>query len=1074
MHMQRPSRSPLTLALAAVFLSPAYGWAQQIIADGDEQHPAPGQYHTTEPVTPGDPAGHAFLALNGGRIQPTGAVDLITEGRNAHAAHAEGAGSHITLQGGSIVTSGAGAAGLSVAAGASLTAVGVAVETRGNSAYGLRIEGGSAHLEAVSILSSAHGVWLADGDLQMRGGSIALAGGSNSALRAMAGSATLTDVAMDLGGGSGTGVLASGASQVDLLGGRIVGTGFSNRALLAESGARVSLTGSVIDLQGGGTGLIARQGARVDADTLQITVAADGRIAEVHEAELSLRNSTLRAGTGIWMGERAQVTLDSVDLRTEQASVEVQGNGGAMTITGSRLESNTGSAIWMPRVAQLTLHDSEVLAHGAAQPAIDVRAGLVHVTRSSVRADGAFSPGIVAQDDGGGRPLVNVDASSIRTDGEGAAAAVAWSGGTLNIERSHLLTTGRDSPGVVSAGAGAMHLIDTHVRTEGEGSWAAIINDRGRLQVDGGSLISAWHGGVWVRSTRDTGFTLGNAGVVVGGNGIALALDAAVAGRFDVAVESGSYMWGDIVTTPEDADAGLVPQSQVHMRLDDAAVWLGTSNLVQTLTLARRSQWTLTGDANVGELEVRDSTVALSDGRGGFNTLTVAGDLHSEGATFLFNGALGDDSSAIDRLHVRGDTRGDASIIVKNIGGMGADTVDGIGVIDVDGASLATYALAGRAVGGSHEYFLFQGGLTDPNDGNWYLRSQLGDRCELVPTAPGCEVAPGPGPDPGEGGEGGGEGGGGVGPILPPPVLRPEAGAYLANQSAAVNMFGHRLHDRGGALSPQGERHAWARVGRSHADFSAVGGQLSVDGNTSVLQIGSDVLRRGDVSFGVMLGNGRADSSVVSALTGYSAKGRVRGTAVGVYGTWLQQGDAGIGAYVDANLQYGRFDNRVQGVGLEAENYDSHMASVALEGGYTFNVWHGAASTLYVQPQLQLNYVDFHSDRHVETNGTVIDRADAGGLSGRVGVRVFGHCTGVDSILQPYAAMNWLRGSGHSRVDFNQDVLGADVPRNRYEVQAGAELKLGQRWGAWGGMTVQRGDHGYRNVGGQLGVRMAW
>ncbi|MEF9879470.1 MAG: autotransporter outer membrane beta-barrel domain-containing protein [Clostridia bacterium] len=41
-------------------------------------------------------------------------------------------------------------------------------------------------------------------------------------------------------------------------------------------------------------------------------------------------------------------------------------------------------------------------------------------------------------------------------------------------------------------------------------------------------------------------------------------------------------------------------------------------------------------------------------------------------------------------------------------------------------------------------------------------------------------------------------------------------------------------------------------------------------------------------------------------------------------------------------------------------------------------------------------------------------------------------------------------------------------------MQAGAELKLGQRWGAWGGLSAQRGDHGYRNVGGQVGVRMAW
>ncbi|MCU1124443.1 autotransporter outer membrane beta-barrel domain-containing protein, partial [Stenotrophomonas maltophilia] len=131
-------------------------------------------------------------------------------------------------------------------------------------------------------------------------------------------------------------------------------------------------------------------------------------------------------------------------------------------------------------------------------------------------------------------------------------------------------------------------------------------------------------------------------------------------------------------------------------------------------------------------------------------------------------------------------------------------------------------------------------------------------------------------------------------------------------------------------------------------------------------------------------------------------------------------------------------------------------------------------SALYVQPQLQLSHVDFRADRHVESNGTVIDHADAGGLSGRLGVRVFGHGTAAGNTVQPYLGVNWLRGSGSSTLQFNGATLGADVPRNRYEVQAGAELRLGQRWGAWGGVSVQRGDYGYRNVGGQLGLRRAW
>lgn len=263
-------------------------------------------------------------------------------------------------------------------------------------------------------------------------------------------------------------------------------------------------------------------------------------------------------------------------------------------------------------------------------------------------------------------------------------------------------------------------------------------------------------------------------------------------------------------------------------------------------------------------------------------------------------------------------------------------------------------------------------------------------------------------------------------------------------------------------------------MGRQQADFSAVGGQLSVDGSTSVLQIGSDVLRGGSAAFGVMLGSGRTDSTVVSGLTGYSAKGRVRGNAAGVYGTWMQDADGTQGAYIDATLQYGRFDNRVQGIGLEPEHYDSRMASASLETGHTFTVWQGAASALYVQPQLQLSYVDFRADRHVETNGTVIDHADASGLSGRLGARVFGHGTAAGNVVQPYLGVNWLRGSGTSTLQFNGETLGAEVPRNRYEVQAGAEVKLGQRWGAWGGLSVQRGEQGYRNVSAQMGVRYAW
>ncbi|MDW7599435.1 hypothetical protein R1V99_02470, partial [Stenotrophomonas maltophilia] len=92
------------LALALAIVSPAM--AQQVIADGDEQNPAAGDYATTEPVEPGNPAGHAFLAVNGGTIIPAGEVNLRTDGLRAAAARAEGVGSSIQLTGGQVMTTG--------------------------------------------------------------------------------------------------------------------------------------------------------------------------------------------------------------------------------------------------------------------------------------------------------------------------------------------------------------------------------------------------------------------------------------------------------------------------------------------------------------------------------------------------------------------------------------------------------------------------------------------------------------------------------------------------------------------------------------------------------------------------------------------------------------------------------------------------------------------------------------------------------------------------------------------------------------------------------------------------------
>lgn len=172
----------------------------------------------------------------------------------------------------------------------------------------------------------------------------------------------------------------------------------------------------------------------------------------------------------------------------------------------------------------------------------------------------------------------------------------------------------------------------------------------------------------------------------------------------------------------------------------------------------------------------------------------------------------------------------------------------------------------------------------------------------------------------------------------PEPVLRPEGGAYLANLQAAQTMFRLGYHDR---HAGQNSGRAWARVDGSRTGFDAVSQQLDVQGNSQSLSVGADVWRNDAGSgVGVMLSSGNATSTSTNALTGYYARGKVKGEALGVYGTWRTGNavDPYAGFYVDGSVQRAQFRNRVEGVGLDAERYDSRGWQGAIETGYAFRV----------------------------------------------------------------------------------------------------------------------------------------
>jgi fibronectin-binding autotransporter adhesin len=134
-----------------------------------------------------------------------------------------------------------------------------------------------------------------------------------------------------------------------------------------------------------------------------------------------------------------------------------------------------------------------------------------------------------------------------------------------------------------------------------------------------------------------------------------------------------------------------------------------------------------------------EGAVLLSGGTAG-NVMTVTGNYVGAGGAVALDTALGGDASPTDLLVIQGDSLGSSKLQIRNAGGSGAQTNNGIKVIDVTGVSTGTFSLLGdyvhqgqqAEVGGAYAYKLYQGGKTTPGDGDWYLQSEL-----ITPTSVG-------------------------------------------------------------------------------------------------------------------------------------------------------------------------------------------------------------------------------------------------------------------------------------------------------------------------------------------------
>ncbi|EMH4163446.1 autotransporter outer membrane beta-barrel domain-containing protein [Pluralibacter gergoviae] len=1001
--------------------------------------------------------------------------------------------SAITLRDGSVKTTGAYSVGIfSMGINAQLDANGLLIETSGDDAPGVRADNkGIATLDGVSIQTQgvrSRGIEVSDsgstlsstdvnitthgndayGVLAENKGSVSVTGGTikttgkkghgiatqnaNTAVQAR-------NVTIETSGDGALGINVTKDSKVDAQGGSIATGGIESHGLAADS-VNSRLTAGNIDITTSGAnayGVLSQNAAQVALQGGKINTTGAGGVgvairykdSSAQTADVNIETAGDNAyGIAAIEGAKANVSGGSINTRgTEGYGITAQDSGS--TITARQVSIETAGLMARGVTAsnaELTLQDSNITTSGEqAYAAAVFDSGRVALSGVKINTTGRQGFGLGVTDAGSSLTAEN---TTIETNGEFATGAIASGKSSLNLTNSSIKASGDTAYGVAVSGSSTLNAAQTTIQTQGQGGHTLLVFRNGSaeantIHITGGSLNSA------------SGDTLYAAGALLDISLDGVTDQHAGSGVLIRAINDAASNVGNVNFSAKDStltgDVIAGGNNTVALSMDNTR-YTGAINNGTSLALANASTWNITGDSSVSQSVNNSGTIAFSaPSDGHFKTLTV-GNYTGNGGTIAFNSALAGDDSATDRLVITGDSAGSTSVRVNNLGGKGAQTIEGIALISVGGVSDGVFTKSGRIAAGAYDYDL------QKKNNNWYLTSNYVEPEKpadpVVPVDPGkpqdpvnppANVPPAESekpadpvspvnPDapsesvtptnpekpvepvtpaepekpadpakPAQPGAGAG-GSGSAGPAKH--IYRPESGSYAANLMAANTMFNLSLHDRLGETQytdvltgEQNVTSLWLRNEGGHQRSKMADGQNKTQANRYVVQLGGDLAQwttsgRDRYHLGLMAGYANQKSHTHSTVTGYRSRGQIDGYSTGLYGTWYANEADKSGLYVDSWLQYSWFKNKVNGDALPAEKYKSRGFTVSLESGYSFLLGETRTAadminSWWVQPQAQMIWMGVKDKKHTEDNGTRVSGKGQNNIQTRLGVKAY-------------------------------------------------------------------------------------